>query len=79
MILIARNFAKTFVLTRLPEFLQPAVVKADRLLSRFQKVKILPTTSRVMLARPVLAVHHATPCGRGRIPQQLPRSKTHEG
>ena len=35
MILIARNFAKTFVLTRLPEFLQPAVVKADRLLSRF--------------------------------------------
>ena len=48
MILIARNFAKTFVLTRLPEFVQPAVVKADRLLSRFQKVKILPTTSRVM-------------------------------
>jgi hypothetical protein len=55
------------------------VVKADRLLSRFQKVKILPTSSRVMMARPVLAVHHATPCGRGRIPQQLPRSKTHEG
>lgn len=81
MILIARNFAKTFVLTRLPEFLQPAVFMADRLLSRFQKVKIVQNTSRgVALSRPILAtVRHATPRGRGRIPQQLPRSKTHEG
>ena len=79
MILIARNFAKTLVLARLPEFLQPALAMADRLLSRFQKVKILPTSTRVTLARPVLAERNATPCGRGRIPQQLPRSKTHKG
>lgn len=78
MILVARNLAKTLVLSRLPEFVQPAVARADRLLSRL-KVKILTSTPRVAMARPIPAVLQATPCGRGRIPQQLPRSKTREG
>lgn len=79
MILVARNLAKTLVISRLPEFVQPAVARADRLLSRLKKVKILTSTPRVAMARPTPAVLQATPCGRGRIPQQLPRSKTREG
>lgn len=79
MILIARNFAKTFVLTRLPEFLQPAVAMADRLIQRFQKVKLFQAVSRLALSRPILQVKRANPRGRGRTPKQLPRSKTAEG
>ncbi|MEM7049696.1 MAG: hypothetical protein AAF604_08555 [Acidobacteriota bacterium] len=76
MILFARNFAKTFVLTRLPEFLQPAVAMADRLLQRFQKVKLFQTVSRIALHRPLLAVRVSNPHHTGRTHQQLPRSKT---
>jgi len=78
-ILVARSFAKTFVLTRLPEFLQPALAMADRLLQRFQKVKLFQSVSRLALSRPILAVKRANPRGRGRAPKQLPRSKTVAG
>ncbi|MEM7480089.1 MAG: hypothetical protein AAF481_02850 [Acidobacteriota bacterium] len=74
MILFARNFAKTFVLTRLPEFVQPALEFADRLLQRFQKV--FQTVAQIALHRPLLAVRVSNPHHTGRTHKQLPRSKT---
>lgn len=79
MILVATNFAKSLVLTRLPEFLQPAVALADRLIQRFQKVKILQSVSCLAQTRPLLVVKRANPHGRVRAHKQLPRSKTAEG
>jgi hypothetical protein len=78
-ILVATNFAKSLVLTRLPEFLQPAVEMADRLIQRFQKVKLFQAVSCLALTRPILAVKRANPHGRVRAHKQLPRSHTAEG
>jgi hypothetical protein len=77
-ILVATHFAKSLVLTRLPEFLQPAVVLADRLIQRFRKVKLFQAVSSVAQSRPVLAVQRVTPPGRVRAHKQLPRSNTVE-
>ena len=79
--LLARTLARTLVMIRLPEFAQPYVEAADRLLQRVQKVKVFqPTVSPcVSMARPVLVVKRSNPRGRDRTSNQLPRSKTHEG
>jgi hypothetical protein len=79
MILVATHFAKSLVLTRLPEFLQPAVALADRLIQRFQKVKTFQAVSCLALTRPLPAVRRSNPHGRVRSHKQLPRSKTAEG
>lgn len=84
MILFARNLAKSLVFTRLPEFAQPFikpyVAAADRLVQRFQKVKLFqPMVSSLAAARPVLVVKQTNPRGRDRTSNQLPRSKTNEG
>ena len=83
MILFARSLAKSLVRTRLPEFAQPFVkpylAAADRLLQRFQKVKLFqPLASCLRAARPVLVVKQTNPRGRDRTSNQLPRSKTNE-
>jgi hypothetical protein len=83
-ILLARSLAKTLVLTRLPEFAQPFIkpyiAAADRLLQRFQKVKLFqPLSSGLATARTVLVVKQTNPRGRDRTSNQLPRSKTNEG
>lgn len=81
-ILFARSLAKSLVLTRLPEFaqpfLRPYIDAADRLLQRFQKVKLFLSSS-LATARPVLVVKQTNPRGRDRTSNQLPRSKTNEG
>lgn len=80
MILLARNLAKTLVVTRLPEFALPYVAAADRLLARVQKVKLFqPLSSCLAAARPALVVKRSNPRGRDRTSNQLPRSKTQEG
>jgi hypothetical protein len=78
-ILVATNFARSLVLPRLPEFLQPAVAMADRLIRRFQKFKLFQAVSSLALTRPILAVKRPNPRGRIRAHKQLPRSKTAEG
>lgn len=80
MILLARNLAKSLVVTRLPEFALPYVAAADRLLARVQKVKLFQSLSSCLAAtRPALAVKRSNPRGRDRTSNQLPRSKTQEG
>ncbi len=80
MILFARSLAKSLVLPRLPEFAQPYVAAADRLLLRFQKVKLFqPLSSCFAMARPLLVVKRSNPRARDRTSNQLPRSKTNEG
>lgn len=84
MILFARSLAKSLVFTRLPEFAQPYikpyVAAADRLVQRFQKVKLFqPLASCLTTTRPALVVKQTNPRGRDRTSNQLPRSKTNEG
>ncbi len=79
MILVATHLARSLVLTRLPEFLQPALALADRLLRRIQKVKVFQAVSSLALTRPILAIKRPNPRGRVRAHKQLPRSKTAEG
>lgn len=78
--LLARSLAKSLLLTRLPELAQPYVFAADRLLQRFQKVKLFqPMSACFATARPVLVAKRSNPRGRDRTSNQLPRSKTNEG